>query len=76
VTVALGMYSIGGVLVCADFHVVSTDGIVTDVFKLNGIKCGMGTFVIANVSSDGNAPIWSRKRFWTGSRDVLIPLHH
>ncbi len=55
VTVALGMFSIGGVFVCSDSHVVSTDGIVTDGFKLNGIECNVGTFVIGNASDDGNA---------------------
>lgn len=54
-SVALGMYSIGGVFVCADSHVVSTDGIVTSDFKLQGIECGIGTFVIGNAADDGNA---------------------
>jgi len=54
-TVALGMYSVGGVFVCADSHIVSTDGVVTNGFKLNAIECGVGTFVIANASDDGNA---------------------
>jgi hypothetical protein len=55
VSVALGMYSVGGVFVCADSHVVSTDGIVTSDFKLKGTECATGTFVIANASDDGNA---------------------
>lgn len=54
-TVAIGMYSIGGVFVCADSHVVSTDGIITPGFKLNGIECTSGSFAIANSSDDGNA---------------------
>lgn len=54
-SVALGMYSIGGVFICADSHVVSTDGIVTSDFKLQGIECGVGTFVIGNAADDGNA---------------------
>jgi hypothetical protein len=55
VSVALGMYSIGGVFVCADSHVVSTDGIVTSDVKLQGIECGVGAFVIGNAADDGNA---------------------
>jgi hypothetical protein len=55
VSVALGMYSNGGVFVCADSHVVAADGFVTSGFKLNGIECATGTFVIANASDDGNA---------------------
>jgi hypothetical protein len=66
VTVALGMYSIGGVFVCADSNVVSTDGIVTVGFKLQGIECGAGTFVIANASSDGNAATMVAKEILDG----------
>ncbi len=54
-TVAIGMYAIGGLFVCADSHVVSGDGIVTHGSKLKGIECGNGSFVIANASDDGNA---------------------
>jgi hypothetical protein len=54
-TVALGMFCIGGIFVSADSHVVSQDGIVTSGYKLNGIECGVGSFVIANSSNDGNA---------------------
>jgi len=55
VTVAIGMYCMGGAFVCADSHVVSDDGIVTQGYKLNGIECEFGTFAIANSSNDGNA---------------------
>lgn len=54
-TVAIGMYCLGGVFVCADSHVISTDGIVTSGYKLNGTLAGAGSFVIANASDDGNA---------------------
>ena len=54
-TVAIGMYGIGGVFVCTDSHVVSTDGIVTSGFKLCGVQCGNGSFVIGNAADDGNA---------------------
>lgn len=54
-TVALGMYSIGSVFVCADNHVVSTDGFVTSGFKLNAIECVIGSFAIANAANDANA---------------------
>jgi hypothetical protein len=54
-TVALGMYSIGSVFVCADDHVVSTDGFVTSGFKLHAIECVTGSFVIANAANDANA---------------------
>ena len=54
-TVAIGMYGIGGLFVCTDSHVVSSDGIVTSGFKLSGTECGNGTFVIGNAADDGNA---------------------
>ena len=54
-TVAIGMYGIGGLFVCADSHVVSGDGIVTSGFKMNGAICGNGSFVIGNAGNDGNA---------------------
>lgn len=54
-TVAIGMYGIGGLFVCTDSHVVSSDGIVTSGFKLSGITCGNGSFVIGNAADDGNA---------------------
>lgn len=54
-TVALGMYGIGGIFVCADSHVVTQDGLVTSGYKLGGSQCGNGSFAIANASDDGNA---------------------
>ena len=54
-TVAIGMYCIGGVFVCADSHVVTQDGYVSSGYKLAGTECTIGSFVIANASNDGNA---------------------
>ena len=54
-TVALGMTAMGSIFVCADSHVVSTDGTVTSGCKLSGKQCGNGSFAIANASDDANA---------------------
>lgn len=54
-TVAIGMYGIGGVFVCADSHVVSTDGIVTYGCKIKGIESKNVSFVIADAGDDANA---------------------
>jgi hypothetical protein len=65
-TVAIGMYSIGGVFLCADSHVVTTDGIITQGFKLNGTQCVIGSFIIANSSDDGNAATMVAKEILDG----------
>jgi hypothetical protein len=49
------MYCAGGLIVCADSHVVSGDGLITSGYKLAGVTCGNGSFVIANAADDGNA---------------------
>lgn len=55
-TVCIGMYGIGGLLVCADSHVITgDDGIVSSTCKLGGVQCGSGSFVIGNAADDGNA---------------------
>lgn len=55
VTVAIGMYGVGGVFVCADSHVISGDGTVTWGTKVKGRGSSNGSFVIANAADDGNA---------------------
>jgi hypothetical protein len=55
-TVAIGMYFVGGMIVCADTNIVSDpDRIVTSGCKICGMQCGNGSYVIANASNDGNA---------------------
>jgi hypothetical protein len=54
-SVAIGMYFIGGMIVCADTNVVCGDGIVTSGDKLAGVECGDRTYVIANTGNDANA---------------------
>jgi hypothetical protein len=54
-TVAIGMFGIGGLFVCADSHVIASDGIVTSGYKLGGVEWRNGSYVIANASDDGNA---------------------
>lgn len=55
-TVAIGMYCMEGVIVCADTNVVSTDGVVTPGRKIAARRAVNGSsFVIANASNDGNA---------------------
>jgi hypothetical protein len=47
-----------GLFLCADSHVVASDGIVTHGCKLNGLYSATGnasSFIIANASNDGNA---------------------
>jgi hypothetical protein len=55
VTIAIGMYFMGGMIVCADTNIVSDDGIVISGGKLHGAECRNRTYVIANSGNDANA---------------------
>lgn len=54
-TIAIGAYFVGGLIVSADTNVVATDGIVTSGKKVSGVEYGHSSFVIANAGDDGNA---------------------
>jgi hypothetical protein len=55
-TIAIGAYCIGGLLVCADTNVVAyPDNTVTSGHKVAAVECGDRSYVIANASNDGNA---------------------
>jgi hypothetical protein len=54
-TVAIGTYFIGGVIISADTNVVATDGIVTSGEKVLGVRSRSGSYAIANAAEDGNA---------------------
>jgi hypothetical protein len=55
-TIAIGAYFRGGMIVCADTNVVATDFVVTSGCKISARDCRNGdSYVIANASDDGNA---------------------
>ncbi len=54
-TIAIGTYFVGGMIVCADTNVVSADGIVTSGSKVEGYEFPDKTYVIANSGNDANA---------------------
>lgn len=54
-TIAIGTYCSGGLIVCADSNVVFQDGTVTTGYKLSACECENGSYVIANAGNDGNA---------------------
>jgi hypothetical protein len=54
-TLAIGAYFVGGMIVCADTNVVFTDDNVITGEKLRALELGDRTYVIANAAYDGRA---------------------
>src|SRR5438105_7527298 len=55
-TIAIGAYFRGGMIVCADTNIVATDLVVKSGCKISVRDCRNGdSYVIANASDDGNA---------------------
>jgi hypothetical protein len=65
-TIAIGAYFVGGMIVCADTNVVADDGIVTSGEKIEGHECGDRAYVIANSGYDANASSMLAKEIVSG----------